>query len=434
MPGRDGEVNGGERQASTADSNRRGLDRLSPQQQADRLVELPISRAVEWLCALEPRRQREVLDRLAPQRRGELLSAMDPDDLAHMLSSLAPAEVEPVLSLLPEAQRGHVELLLAHAPDTAGRIMSPEYLALDPDLTAGDALAQVRQRGAQAETVYTLPVVGAEGRLLGVVSLRQLVLSEPNATVGSLMETDIHKARAEDDQESVARLVQETNVLAVPVVDDGDRLVGIITTDDAMTVLEEEDSEDVALLGAVEPLDISYRAASLRQVARSRGSWLLLLAVAATLTVNVLQAFEDTLADVVILALFIPLLIGTGGNAGAQAATMVVRAMAVGEIGARDVGMIVWRELRTGLLLGLLLGALAFLPVALVFEHRMGLVVSLALVGICTTACVAGSALPLLAHRLGFDPAVVSAPFITTLVDATGLVIYFLIARAVFGL
>jgi magnesium transporter len=228
--------------------------------------------------------------------------------------------------------------------------------------------------------------------------------------------------------------MREADLLALPIVDTEDRLVGIVTVDDAMEVLEEEETEDVARAGGAEPLGRPYLATSVMQIARSRVVWLLLLIVAATLTVNVLQVFEVTLAQQVSLALFIPLVIGTGGNTGAQAATTVTRALAVGEVRLNDLGFVILREARVGLLLGAMLALLAFGPAVLFAGQGIATVVSITLVVVCTLAAFIGSLLPLVARRVGVDPAVMSAPFITTLVDASGLVVYFLVARAVLQL
>ncbi|MDQ2689000.1 MAG: magnesium transporter [Chloroflexota bacterium] len=267
-----------------------------------------------------------------------------------------------------------------------------------------------------------------------MVGLRDIVLADPQTAVGDLMDTEVFSARVDTDQEEVARLMREADLLALPIVDTEDRLVGIVTVDDAMEVLEEEETEDVARAGGAEPLGRPYMSTSVLQIARSRIVWLLALIVAATLTVNVLSAFEATLAELTTLALFIPLVIGTGGNTGSQAAMTVTRAMAVGEVRFDDLATVVLREARVGLLLGAMLGGLALLPAWFVVGREIAIVVSLTLLAVCTLAAFVGSLLPLVARRLGVDPAVISAPFITTLVDASGLVVYFLIARAVLGL
>jgi magnesium transporter len=248
------------------------------------------------------------------------------------------------------------------------------------------------------------------------------------------MTAEVFRARVTDDREPAARLILESDLLALPVVDGEDRLVGMITFDDAMEILEAEETEDLERLGGSLPLDRPYLAATVLGLARTRALWLLVLVVAAVLTVNVLQIFEQTLEEVVTLAVFIPLLIGTGGNSGSQAATVVIRAMSVGEIGFRDLPRVVIREARVGLLLGAMLAAVGFWPVALVFGVKLGAVISLTVLAICTWATFAGATMPILAKRAGVDPAVVSAPMVSTLVDATGLVIYLSIARLILGL
>jgi magnesium transporter len=248
------------------------------------------------------------------------------------------------------------------------------------------------------------------------------------------MTTDVVSVGTDVDREQAATLVRDAGLIVLPVVDSEQRLVGVITVDDAMTVLEAEVTEDFALSGASSPINQSYLTVSALKLARARALWLLVLIGAATLTVNVLQFFEGTLNQVVTLALFVPLLIGTGGNSGAQAATAVIRAMAVGEVRFGDLPRIVWREARVGLMLGIMLAVAVFIPVSIIWDSDIALVVSVTLVTICTWATLIGSGLPLVARRLGVDPAVVSAPFITTLVDATGLIFYFVYATLILGL
>jgi magnesium transporter len=338
-----------------------------------------------------------------------------------------------LLAGLSPAERQLTSTLLGYPEDSAGRLMSPEVASLPAGLTAAQALERLRRIGRSAETIYALPVTDGRRRLIGALGLRDLVLADPEATVGDLMDADVYSARVDTDQEEVARLMREADLLALPIVDSEDRLVGIVTVDDAMEVLEEEETEDVARAGGAEPLGRPYLATSVMQIARSRVVWLLLLIVAATLTVNVLQVFERTLAEVVSLALFIPLVIGTGGNTGAQAATTVTRAMAVGEVRMGDLGFVILREARVGLLLGTMLALIAFIPATVFAGRGIGTVVSVTLVVVCTLAAFIGALLPLVARRVGVDPAVMSAPFITTLVDASGLIVYFLVARAVLG-
>jgi magnesium transporter len=395
---------------------------------------LPRDRALAVFEELDPPEQQEVLEGLRDESVRQLVEAMDPDDRARLLDELPAKVAHRLMSQLSPHERDLTNELLGYAPESAGRVMSPEYVNLRSSMTVADALAKVRRAGTDAETIYTLPVTDDQRRLVGVTSLRQLVLSPPSLPVSELMETEVHHRHVTDDREEAARLIQEANLLALPVLDSEERLVGVITVDDAMEIIEAEETEDLALSGASQPLGRPYLAASVPGLARARAVWLVVLVGAAALTVNVLQYFEDTLDTVVTLALFIPLLIGTGGNSGAQASTVVIRAMALDEVRFADLPMVVWREARVGVLLGAMLAAAAFAPVAIVFDVDIATVVSLTLVAICFWATFIGATMPMLARRLRIDPAVVSAPTITTLVDATGLVIYLLIARAVLGL
>ncbi len=410
------------------------LSRLPREQRAVPFRLLGKDRALEVFELLDPSLQQELLEGLREANVRHLFEGLDPDDRARLTEEMPAKVATRLLAGLSLNERRLTATLLGYAEDSAGRLMSPEVASLRAGMSVADALDRLRRVGASAETIYALPVTDDRRRLVGALGLRDLVLAEPDASVGDLMDTAVFSARVDADQEVVARLIREADLLALPIVDHEDRLVGIVTVDDAMEVLEEEETEDSARSGGAEPLGRPYLATSVMQIARSRVLWLLLLIVAATLTVNVLQVFEDTLNDVVALALFIPLVIGTGGNTGAQAATTVTRALAVGEVRFDDLRVILLREARVGLLLGAMLSALALGPAWLVAGRDIGIVVSLTLLAVCTLAALIGSILPLVASRVGVDPAVMSAPIITTLVDASGLIVYFLIARAVIGM
>jgi len=410
------------------------LARLPPPDRAVPFRLLAKDRALEVFEMLDPLFQQELLEGLRDNSVRQLFEDMDPDDRARLVDEMPAKVAKQLLAGLSPRERVLTATLLGYPENSAGRVMSPEVVNLKANQTAGDALARLRRVGATAETIYALPVTDDARRLVGALGLRDLVLADPQDQVGELMNQDVYSARVDQDQEEVARLIQEANLLALPIVDTENRLVGMVTVDDAMQILEEEQTEDVARAGGSEPLEHPYLSVSVLGLARSRVIWLLALIVAATLTVNVLNVFEATLAEVVTLTLFIPLVIGTGGNAGSQSATTVTRALAVGELRSSDVALVVLRESRVGFLLGLMLGALAYVPTALFINTQMAAVVSLTLVAVCTLATLVGSLLPLLARRLGFDPAVMSAPFITTLVDATGLVCYFLIAQLILGI
>ncbi|PSO50696.1 MAG: magnesium transporter [Actinobacteria bacterium QS_5_72_10] len=404
------------------------LARLPP---ADRAVVFRLlgkNRALQVFEELDPVHQQELLEGLRDVHVTQLVEAMSPDDRARLLDEV-PAKVAKNLQAgLSAEQRAATARLLGYEGESAGRNMTPEYVNLRASMTVADALAKIRRFGANAETIYTLPVTDDQRRLVGIVSLRELVLSPAGQAVGETMSGDPIAASVDDDQEDVARRIQDANLLAMPVVDREDRLVGVITVDDAMEVFEAEVTEDLSRAGGTEPLDKPYFSVSPFTLARKRALWLLILGVAGTLTVSVLDRYESTLESVTALALFVPLLVGAGGNSGAQAASVVIRAMAVGEVRFVDLPHVVGRELLTGLMLGLMLAGVAFVPVWVFLDAAFALVIALTLVAVCAWATLAGATLPMIARRVNIDPAVVSAPSVATLVDATGLIIYFSIA------
>ena len=422
------------------------LDEHAPHRIADELARmnavdaglafrlLDKDRALEVFEELEPVDQQQILSGLRDQSFRELVEGMDPDDRARMLREAPATVAKKVLAGLSPRERRMTAALLGYPEGSAGRFMTPEVVALHRDLTAAEALGVVRAKGAHAETVYTLPVVDDGRRLTGVVEMRELVLSDPSTPLTELTVTEPVFARATDAAEKAARLMRETNLINLPVVDSEDRLVGLLTIDDAVEVIEAADSEDMARQAGASPWAGHYMAAGVFQLARYRAMWLLLLLVAATLTVTVTDAFEATLAQAAHLALFIPLLIGAGGNAGAQAATSCVRALAVGEVRVSDLFKVIWRECRVGLVLGAMLAVVGVVIGTAFVGTQIALVVGITLVIICGWAATIGGTMPLLAKKLRIDPAVISAPMVTTLVDATGLIIYFTTAKIILGI
>jgi magnesium transporter len=409
------------------------LNRADPVQRSRIFRALPPEKLFAVFAQLEPTHQADLLPGMEEGELKALINAMEPDDRVRMFVAMPTEAAARLLTKLEEPELRSTRLLLQYPKETAGRIMSPEFIALSPDMRVSDALAAVRREHERAETIYFLPVTDAAGALTGAVELEDLVLSVPEARIRSVMK-HVPTVSAFDDQEVVSRLMKNEDLMAVAVVDEGDRLVGIITFDDAMEILEFEEGEDIARGGGSEPFGQPYFSVSIARLVRARVVWLSVLAVAATLTVNVLDAFESILQNVVTLALFIPLLIGIGGNTGAQSATTVVRALAVNDVGPEDALRVAIREALTGLLLGAVIGLAGFLIVWIVFERDIAFIVAAALVTICTLAALVGSIMPILARSLGVDPAVFSAPFVTTVTDATGLMVYFLIARAVLGI
>ncbi len=410
------------------------LAHLAPDPRAERFRELSPDDQDAVFRQLNAAHQQELLERLDDDTLRLLVEALDPDDRVQLFEQLPPEKAAELRELLSPHQQAMTDELLRHPEESAGRIMSPEILVLSPSMTATEALALVRRKGRDAETVFVLPVTDRNYRLLGMTTLDELVFAHPDAAVADFMQTDLPVVKADEDQEVVARLMKTADAVAIPVVDHNDMLLGLVTIDDAMDVIELEDTEDVVRTGAAEPLGRPYFAVSIFRLMRSRVVWLMLLAVAAILTVNVLSAFEATLQQSVTLSLFIPLLIGVGGNTGSQSATTIVRAMAVDDVRHSDLFRVVLREAGVGFLLGLTLAAIALPIVWALFDWPMAVVISLSLVSICTLASLVGALMPILAQRFNVDPAVVSAPFVTTIVDATGLLVYLSIAKAILGL
>jgi magnesium transporter len=312
--------------------------------------------------------------------------------------------------------------------------MSPEVVTVPESTPVPEILQVVKRKGKDAETIDILAVVDRARKMVGIMDLSQVVMADETLTAGDLADVSAPSIPVTEDAERAARLVQETNKLGLLVVDSEDRVLGVLTVDDALEIIEAADTEDVARQAATLPSSGHYLSASPIQLAGLRVVWLLILIVAATLTVSVLQLFETSLEAVTALALFIPLLVGTGGNVGSQAATSAVRALAVGEVRPSDALRVAWRESRVGLLLGMVLGVLAFGAGWIVSGIPVALTVGISVLLVCVWAATVGSMMPLMAKALGIDPAVISAPMVTTLVDATGLVIYFLTAGVVLGL
>jgi magnesium transporter len=359
---------------------------------------------------------------------------MDPDDRARMLGEAPATFAHRVLQGLSPKERAMTASLLGYPEDSVGRVMSPEVVTIPESTPVPEILTVVKRKGKAAETIDILAVVDRSRKLVGVMELSQVVMADDTLTAGDLADDNAPTLTVSDDAEWAARLVQETNSLGLVVVDSETRVLGVLTVDDALELIEEADTEDVARQAATLPSSGHYLSASPLRLAGLRVVWLLILIVAATLTVSVLQLFENSLEAVTSLALFIPLLVGTGGNVGAQAATSAVRALAVGEVRPSDALRVAWRESRVGLLLGVVLGALAFCAGWIVAGIPVGLVVGISVILVCIWAATVGSLMPLMARALSIDPAVISAPLVTTLVDATGLVIYFLVAGAILGL
>ena len=384
----------------------------------------------DLLSEIEPIEAAHMLQTVLRPQASALLGAMAPDDATDVIDAMPERQAEQILIQMEPADAAEIRELLAFPPDSAGGIMTPGYVAISPNLRASQAIAALQRVSEEVETMYYVYVVDDDERLLGVLSLHRLVLARPDTPIRDLMVLDPVRVEADADRESAARLLVDRNLLALPVVDGANRLLGIITQDDVAEVLEEEATEDIERLGGSQPLETPYRFASVPLLFRRRILWLLLLFAAEAYTGTVMRHFEDEIAQVVALAFFVPLLIGTGGNIGSQVTTTLVRAIAVGEVRIRDVRWVLAKELAVGIVLGLVMAVVAFGRAELLHVGTdVGFVIALTIMAICVWSAAVAAILPLIIDRLKIDPAVVSAPLITTLVDGTGLVIYFSIAK-----
>lgn len=394
---------------------------------------LPRDKSIEVFDALDSAHQADIIDELGNADVYAFFDELDPDDRVSLLDEL-PAEIaDRLLRSLDKTERDVTGVVLGYPKGSVGRRMSPEVPEIYREMTVDEALAKLRATADGVETIYALPVTRKDRRLVGVVSFRELFMARGNRMVEDLMREPVF-AYAYDDAEETARWFLPLDLLAMPIVDESKRLVGLLTWDDATDIVEEEDSEDSARAGGTEALQQPYMSTPLLKLVRSRIVWLLVLAVSALLTVQVLDAFEETLAAAVVLSLFIPLLTGTGGNTGNQAATTVTRALALGDVRKKDILAVMWRELRVGMLLGAVLGLLGVGLATLAYGFDIGLVIGITLFLVCSMSATVGGMMPILAKAVGADPAVFSNPFISTFCDATGLIIYFFIAKAVLGI
>lgn len=408
--------------------------RSDPNEAAQILLELEPEKAAEVLVELPPSRARAVAVRMPREAIARYLDLLEMDDAAALLEDLPIEDQEELLKSIPAEDAAEISRLFSYPPASAGRIMTENFPRLRPDWTVDDTLRFLRaHRGRFASTVY-LYVVDELDRLAGVVPLRQLVESDPETRLGDIMNRELVTCPPDMDQEDVAMLFARYDFLSLPVVNEDGTILGIVLVDDVFDVLEEEETEDVYKQAGVQSAagKEPYLGMSIWTLARSRFGWLLVLFIAGTLTGHVLLRYQSELESLVALAVFIPLLTGTGGNAGAQAVTMVTRAIALDELTFQDLWRVLRREVATGLLVGTLLGCVGYLR-AYTWEVGVGLAltVMLAQLAIVVWATMVGSMLPLLAHRVGWDPALMSSPVLATLVDATGLVIYFQIAHLV---
>lgn len=410
------------------------LTRLNPVQSALVWRMLARDEALEVFEELDSYQQQQLLSGMRDSAFRDVVEEMDPDDRARLLGEAPAGFVRRVLAGLSHKERSMTASLLGFPDGSVGRVMSPEVVTVPESTSVSDVLDVVRRKGSDAETIDLLAVVDKARKLIGVIGLSHVVLADQGLTLGEIADRSAPTLSVTEDAEKAARLVQETNRLGLMVVDSEERVLGVLTVDDALEVIEAADTEDVARQAGALPSAGHYLSDSVIRLARLRVFWLVVLMSAATVTVWVMGLFETALATVTALALFIPLIVGTGGNIGAQAATSAVRAVAVGEVRPTDVLRVAWRESRVGLLLGVVLGVIAFGAGWWVAGLDVGIAVGLSVVLISVWATTVGSTMPLAAQALKIDPAVISVPLVTTLVDTSGLIIYFLVVGAILGL
>jgi magnesium transporter len=414
------------------------LNQLKLMEAAAVIMMLPVPRVIELLDQPTMTRRGAILEKLDPARAAQIIEGLSADERTDIIQQMGLTERRRVLARVGEEAKAELEHLLQYADHTAGGIMTTEFVTLDQGITVGEALKHIRAVARDKESIYACYVLDpGRGTLVGSVSLRDLVMAEMGQPVTAVMRRKPITVQANDDQETVAQKIAKYNLLAVPVLEKDGRVAGFVTVDDVIDVLIEEQTEDILRMAGVEPgaLDKPYFDNPVARVVRKRIGWLLLLFVAETFTGTVLRFYESELAAVVALSFFIPLLIGTGGNAGSQTVTTIIRSLALKEIRLKDAWRVLTREMSTGVIIGVLIGAIAF-GRALLWGATLPLAVTVAItvLTICAWSTTVGSLIPMVAERFGIDPAVLSAPLIATLVDATGLVIYFSIAKLILHL
>lgn len=413
------------------------VDALDDEQAAITFRLLPRDLATEVFAYLDGERQQALIETLSTERIADLLNELDPDDRTAFLEEM-PAEVaQRLIALLNPTERRITLQILGYPEESVGRLMTPDYVRVRPEWTIARALDHIRKHGRDAETINVIYVVDEHGRLIDDLRIRQILLADPTHTVASIMDRNFVALRATDDREEAVRAMQRYDRVALPVVDSRGVLLGIVTADDVADVAEEEATEDIHKMAGMEALDAPYLESRIGQMVRKRGGWLAVLFFGQSLTAAAMAYFEAEIRRAVVLALFVPMIISSGGNSGSQATSLIIRAMAVGDVGLRDWLRVMVRELGTGILLGALLGLLAIVPAwiwsagaPMPVDQRLLVSVAVAssVVGVVAWGSLVGSMLPFVLRALRLDPAMASAPLVSTICDVTGVTIYFTVA------
>ncbi|MGN1016576.1 MAG: magnesium transporter [Faecousia sp.] len=404
---------------------------------------LPKELAAETFVEMEPDDQELLIQGFSDNELKEVLDELYVDDAADLVEEMPANVVKRILKAADPEMRSSINQILRYPDNSAGSIMTTEYVSLRPGMTVGEAILRIRRQGVDKETIYTCYVTAKDRTLMGLVTVKDLLLAEDDDTpISEIMVTNLISVTTQTDQEEVARMFSKYNFLALPVVDGENRMVGIVTFDDAMDVMEDEATEDMEIMAAMTPSEKSYLKSTPFDLFKHRIPWLMLLMVSATFTGMIITSFEDALSQLPVLTAFIPMLMDTGGNSGSQSSVTVIRALSLDELKFSDLFEVMWKEIRTAVLCGVTLAALCFVKILLVDRLLMGNTsVNLVVNGVvCLTLAVTvviakfvGCSLPLLAKKLGFDPAVMASPFITTIVDALSLLVYFLFAKLLLG-
>ena len=411
------------------------IGELPEAQQALAFRLLPKDLAIRVYEHLDIDLQQALLREFRSQEIQDILDKMSPDDRARLFDELPAKVVAELLPQLSLQEREATALLLGYAPNTAGRIMTPEYISLRENLTAAEALERVRLLARETETIYYLYVTDQERHLTGTLSLRELVMADPAQRLEKVMNREVVFVSTHTDQEEVARIIQRYDLLAVPVVDAERRLVGIVTVDDVLDILEQEATEDIYSLGGLQSGEDDYFDLSFWQAARKRVVWLLILLLTNTFTSTIIAGQEEVLSQVIALAAFIPLLVDSGGNVGSQSSTVVIRGLSTATVRLKDGFGVLAREAAVGAMLGIMLSLITIgWAYALQRDLLVAVIVGLSLFGISVLSSVSGAGLPFLFRSFGLDPALMAAPFITTIVDVLGVLIYFYVARLILGI
>ena len=400
---------------------------------------LPKELAAEVFVEFDTDRQELLLNAFSDSELREVLDELFMDDAADIVDEMPATVAKRILKNTDANTRRMINQLLAYPDDSAGSIMTTEYIDLKRTMTVDEAFDKIRRVGLNTETIYTCYVIGSRRKLFGTISLRDLLLSGKDEIVGDLMDENVVYANTLDDKEEVAAMFDRYDMLALPVVDKEHRLVGIITVDDAIDVIQEEASEDIEKMAAILPSEKSYLKTGVFETFKARIPWLLLLMISATFTGAIISSFEARLAQCIALVAFIPMLMGTGGNSGSQTSVSVIRALSLGDIEFRDILRVIWRELRVAVIVGIVLGIINFIKLYFVdylwlktFDTGAELAematICVTLILVIIVAKILGAVLPIVAKRLGFDPAVMASPLVTTILDAVSLLIYFGIA------